>query len=287
MNLDPELATYIRNAWQQNEDGYRQRQRGGAFRTPMFEFVRKIKAHPALENMDGTLAAETVEKYLAAWESAANNPWTAAFPNSGDPLIEFMDTWQKVKWPRGELDRALEAAKLHPLNPRGKHSPNYALFVSFAGYLQRNRQGPILLPCHKIAEVLSGDAMSISRYRKRAVTDGILRTSRKGRRQQRLADEFYFEVGKFDWTTGEQIDSENLNICVTPEATCYTDIQETKRDKGNKEINEIKDESGEERNKRAIFHKREFESELIPTTAKLAEELEKTKGIRTAISEFD
>jgi hypothetical protein len=113
--------------------------------------------------------------------------------------------------------------------------------------------------------------------------------ARRGRRIHREADEFYFAVGKFDWTTGEEreetekTDSENLEICVTPEPTCYTETLDTERKKESKDTHEMQDLAREKREKRAHLHeseKRRVSRVYIPTTVELAAELEKTKHLR-------
>ena len=48
MNLDPELEIYLRDAWRYNEEHYEQPAYGQPFRSPLFEFVRTVRAHPSL-----------------------------------------------------------------------------------------------------------------------------------------------------------------------------------------------------------------------------------------------
>ena len=91
-----------------------------------------------------------------------------------------------------------------PLRPRDCYSPGYGSFVSLAGHLQQNAQGSILLPCRKIAAILSCEPTTVSRYRRLAMQDGLLQLTSRGIRVQRKADEFRFAVEMFDWETGEQ-----------------------------------------------------------------------------------
>jgi hypothetical protein len=81
--------------------------------------------------------------------------------------------------------------------------------------------------------------MTVSNRRRQASAD-----------YHREADEFRFVLEKFDWKTGHEIPSENLNICVTPQikqGACYTETQEMQikqdieRDSESKELNENKE----------------------------------------------
>jgi len=282
MNIDPELEIYLRNARTRNDEEYREPTRGRPFRSPLFVFVRLAKAYPSLGELEALAAAEVIEQYLIAWDADGNgDPWQAYFPQSDDPRCEFIDTWDKVKRPHAEVDRAVLAAKHLPLKLKRAHSAKYCEFVSIAGHLQRKINGPILLPCRKFSEILGCEPMSVSRYRALAIKDGFLRLERRGQKVRREADEFHFTVEKFDWKSGDEIDSENLKICVTPDLGCYTDSQETERKKDSHEPKEIKEKERETRT-----HSNKWKTRLpangryIPTSAELAEELERTKHLR-------
>lgn len=227
--LDAELDSYLRQAWERNDILYEPPAHGNPFRSPMFEFVRAAKAHPKLGQKDGLKAAQCVEKYLLAWgPSTGTDLWGARFTQSDDPRTEFIDTWDKIKWPMGVVEQAVQGAAILPLKPIRSYSPDYERFISIAGHLQRNVEGPILLPCRKFAGILNCEPTSISRYRNRAIQDAILRLEQRGRKSHREADEFRFVTEKFDWTNGHEIHSENLSICVTPGGpACYTDTQDT------------------------------------------------------------
>jgi hypothetical protein len=171
----------------------------------MFIFVRRAKAHSELETLGGLEAAELAEKCLKSWSSGGGDPWREWFPESDDGKTEFVDTWERIKWPRAALDDAKVSAARLPLKPFRCYSVKYGQFVSVAGYLQRSVNGPILLPCRKMATLLECDAMTVSRYRRLAVQDGLLRLTARGIKAQRKADEFSFATESFNWKTGEQI----------------------------------------------------------------------------------
>ena len=174
------LSEYLRDAWQANRSAYQSPGRGQPFRTPMFIFVRRAKAHSELETLGGLEVAELVEKCLKSWSSRGGEPWREWFPESDDGKTEFVDTWERIKWPRAALDDAKVSAARLPLKPFRCYSVKYGLFVSVAGYLQRSVNGPILLPCRKMATLLECDAMTVSRYRRLAVQDGLLRLTARG-----------------------------------------------------------------------------------------------------------
>jgi len=143
-----------------------------------------------------------------------------------------------------------------------------------------------LLPCRKFAEALGCEPMTISRYRTLAMNDGIIQMERRGRKHHREADEFSFDLARFDWETGNEIGSETLSICVTttPEHTCYTDSQEIKETEREKESQEIKDTKDNKGYTRAHSNKakpsRSEAGPYIPTTAELEEAMERTKHLR-------
>jgi hypothetical protein len=285
------LAEYLREAWQVNKSTYEEPSRGQPFRTPMFTFVRRAKAHSDLEGLAGLEAAELVQRVLISWVQPSEDPWRTLFPDSDDAKSEFVDTWTRIKWPRAEVERCQLLATRLPLKPYRCYSPGYGAFVSLAGHLQRNVSGPILLPCRKIANALGCEPMTVSRYRRLALQDGLLRLVARGIKLQRKADEFNFAVEAFDWKTGEQTSSGTLNICVTSPKTdrgCYTDTQDTQESERltdsqenlrPKEIQEKQRDRGmtlANETKKCVLRRGPY----IPTSAELAEALERTSTIR-------
>jgi hypothetical protein len=252
----------------------------------MWEFVRRAKSHPYLRELPAVEAANVVEDVVSRWSGTVEvaSSWQSLFPQSDDPKAEFVYTWPLVKWAVPVLDIAQEEAARLTLEPLEAYSPDYVRFISIVGHLQRNVEGVILVPVAKFAELFGCTPMTISRYRKLAMAAGVLRMEFRGIRQHRKADEFKFAVEKFDWKTGKQIDSENLNLCLTSPTGCYTEIEE------NQEI-ERKEESQEQQEHKEIQEmQRETRAPIplegkmcaikqrpyIPTTAELAEELRKT-----------
>jgi hypothetical protein len=106
---------------------------------------------------------------------------------------------------------------------------------------------------------------------------------------QRKADEFRFAIELFDWRSGIQIRSKNLNICLTSSAKCYTEIQENQEIERKKEVQEFqetKENQEMQRNLRASIPVERNrlvalrQEPYIPTTAELAEQLRKTAHLR-------
>jgi hypothetical protein len=283
LKADP-LAEYLHEAWEANR-AYQPPGYGRPYRTPMWEFVRRARGHPTLGLLPALEASTLVERILHTWlVCGKEDPWQTWFPQSDDGKAEFLDTWERIKWPRAELDRAqAEAAKL-PLQPAVSCSPQYDRFVSVAGHLQRGVDGRILLPCVKFSEILRCTPMAVSRYRRLAVQYGLLKLASKGIKAQRTADEFIFNVDLFDWESGKQIASENLSLCLTSSLECYTEIQEKERKQELQEKQEKKDTREVQRETRAkLPEKRKCairEGPYIPTTIELAHELQKTMHLR-------
>jgi hypothetical protein len=289
-----DLAKYLREAWQENKATYQQPAHGRPFRTPMFTFVRRARAHSELDGLAPGDAAELVRCILTTWVQPSDDPWLTLFPESDDPESEFADTWTRIKWPRSEVEHAhLLAGKL-PLKPSRCCSSRYGSFVSLAGHLQRNVDGPILLPCRKIAEALECEPMTISRYRRLAIENGLLRLVARGIKSQRKADEFNFAVEMFDWETGMQIEPLPLSICVTSaekDFRGYTethDTQELERSTESKEIQamqEIQEQTRKKRTTPSTETKVRISNPgpYVPTTAELTEALKKTSHLRRVV----
>jgi hypothetical protein len=225
------LPIDLREVWELN-NSREERSHGRAYRSPMWEFLRRAKANPELGRLSEFEAFTVVEACLKLWDNAPDGDlWEAWFPDSDDPRAEFIHTWPRIKWAAATLELALEQANQLPLNPSKSCSPKYAHFVSVVGHLQRRTEGSILVPCRKFAELLDSEPMTISRYRQFAQLSGLLKLEQRGVKLQRKADEFSFAVERFDWKTGKEIVSENLGICVTPDPACYTENQDTERNK--------------------------------------------------------
>ena len=181
----------------------------GKFRSPLWTFVRHIRGRC----WGGD---ETADDIFGRVDQAlrARGGWAAHFEvkDEEEAYIEFVSNWDAIMYPPGQdpLSIALTKAKECPLTPeRSQHRRlrNYALFVSMAGWLQASMgDQPILLPCREIAALLTehGQAcskMAVSRWRKLAEKDGLLRVTREHSFRSAgnsRATEFLFDMSQFD-----------------------------------------------------------------------------------------
>jgi hypothetical protein len=280
------LADFLLKAVRFNRETYEPPGHGKPFRSPLWEFVRRAKRHPELRSVSAMEAANRVEKVIQAWGVETDQPvtWEVCFLESDDPRAEFIHTWPLVKWAAEALQMALDDATILPMKPMESFSSGYCRFVSLAFHLQLHVNGPILLPCAKVGEILGCSAMTVSRYRNLALQAGILERTCRGIKAQRKADEFQFKVELFDSKTGEQIHSENLKICLTSATECYTDTQDIERFKEKQDKQEQKEIKDLQRDRneplQSIVKVSTKRGPYIPTVQELEQELRKTEKLR-------
>lgn len=190
------------------------------WRSPLFNFARFCKAHPSIIDLPDDEAMRTVEKAMRDNRRLPSgcDPWEYFFPEdqhgeavSGeDARLDFMSSWVSVRHIpfRDVLQKALRFAETRPLQPARRRVQLYERFISLAGWLQwlRNERG-IYLPTRTIAELLSCDQRTVSRLRRLAIQDGLLRVVRKhtfrsaGKSE---ATEFQFAVEQFQELRDDQ-----------------------------------------------------------------------------------
>jgi hypothetical protein len=202
------LAQRVYGAWEIND----QEESSVRWSSPMFRFVRSLKADPELSFLDCFTAAEKVEHCLCSLADPDTpgplDVWELWFPKSSDPRAEFTATWDKIRFPGDThvLQTAFEISLQQPLEPARAYSHRYSRFVSLAGHLQRLRPGLVIkLPVVNVARLLICDSTSVSSYRHWAVKEGLLRKIREHDFNRSLCSEFIFAVEAFDWSTGRQI----------------------------------------------------------------------------------
>ncbi len=208
------LETYLAKAvdefhrWEADEGD------AGGWQSPLFYFVRLVKAHPAMAQATPKDAFRKVETVMGTWVTTegplprqhAWEHWLGA--TRDDAEAEFLAAWDKIRYMPGyaPLDNAIELARRHPLQPRPevmeRRPDGYAAFISIAGWLQVGMgDANILLPVEDLAPLMGVQPVTISRYRRWAKEDGYLREVKaykfagKGRKGQ--ATEFRFDVGRF------------------------------------------------------------------------------------------
>jgi hypothetical protein len=169
---------YLQAAIERNRKVY---ENETAWRTPLWEFVRLMKAHPDLRWSSEASALKRVEYRMV--ELGRN--WTRDFSvvSPEDARIEFLDTWPRVRFLPGYgiVDYALDWAQPEIVETdRTRRCPplykGYSQFLCFLIVLQEAvGEKPILLPVHKLAPRLKVSAMSISRWIRWACQDRVLK----------------------------------------------------------------------------------------------------------------
>lgn len=175
------------------------------WKSPLWDFVWRLKMHPRLLAYGATKALRSVER------TAVKNLKELFCDLDLDEIREdFQVCWEKQRllpgW--GLLEHALAMAGEHPLavQPEQRRSASYERFISYAGWLQVCRGNkPVILPCWLTAELMFGSdskRMRISRYIGWAIKDGYLKRVFVGSLKSRQADAFRFAVGR--WACLEQ-----------------------------------------------------------------------------------
>jgi len=168
------------------------------WRSPLWTFVRLVKGHPDVEGLEGTDALKLVETELGL-------DWYEPFPKSNleDAEFEFLDAWERVRYVPGHdpIGKANRYALENPLVPPIRLTAGYERFIGVAGWLQAiEGDRNIFLPCEKIGELLDCQPITVSRYRARAVRDGLLRVVKSHRFRPSgggEATEFRFDLSRF------------------------------------------------------------------------------------------
>jgi hypothetical protein len=176
------------------------------WQSPLFLFVRLAKAHPALRKLATAKAFAAINRVVETWRCrTGERGWQYFDVGREDAQVEFLDAWDKVRYlpGRSPLQNALLLAKEKPLSlckeVAARRSPEYPRFISLAGWLQVCvGDQPILLPVEDVGELLGITSMTVSRYRRMAVEDGLLKEIRPyefcGKKKGGRATEFRFDV---------------------------------------------------------------------------------------------
>lgn len=89
---------------------------GEQWHSPLWQFVRLLKAHPSLSRMSAGEALDAVEGIMERWRrSVAGDVWSCWFPDVGnaeDARTEFLVIWVEIRYLPGHtpLDNAVERA---------------------------------------------------------------------------------------------------------------------------------------------------------------------------------
>jgi hypothetical protein len=97
-----------------------------------------------------------VAKVLQMQHPNSGDAWRTEFPRCEDPVAQFVENWNIVKFPAETFERAFALAKGGPLAFKGDVSGSYDLFVAFAAALQQLvGDADIFLPVRKVVGVVS------------------------------------------------------------------------------------------------------------------------------------
>jgi hypothetical protein len=145
----------------------------------------------------------TYQRYCDSARENMGDVWEVlGLTESGDPRAEFISCWERVRVPAGQTLWETVALNFERLLfvPTVCRSPKYQQFVSLAGHLQlaRGKGQHILLPVVLWARFLKVSPKMISTYRRWALEAGILRKVANFNRERRRADEFVFDLERFD-----------------------------------------------------------------------------------------
>ncbi len=163
----------------------------GAWKTPAWDFARFAKAHPQLLRLRSGVVLSRIYKVLG------RQFWINYLEMElDDAEMAFVDCWQRSHTIPGydALTVALMEADRSPIPTNESESGplGYRRFLAVARSLQRqNGSSPILLPCVRLGDLLNCKPMTISRYRAKAIHDGLLVVS-KVHERNRTATEFFF-----------------------------------------------------------------------------------------------
>ncbi len=152
------------------------------WQTGVFHFVRLLRAHPGIFEHKAIDVLKWLDKNKLKWEAAFRI-------GRADYEAEFVDTWDRVRLLPGAdpITSALEYSKLHRLGLPPKIAEerveSYRDFVSLCGWLCVTvGKKRIAVPCREIAAALRCSSMTVSRFRKQAQQDGILKLVKRHHR---------------------------------------------------------------------------------------------------------
>jgi len=175
------------------------------YRSPLWEFVRALRTYYPAESDPMDIFWDDINPVIqdrGGWGIFSNEERSLA--SEEEACLEFCVNWDAVKFPSNydPLQEALELARRHPLQPEecAIHRLSvYETFISMAAWLQAavSPLTDILLPTHKIAELMNVSPMTISRCRQKAIHDGYLHVTVRHSYKRHRATAFEFDMSRF------------------------------------------------------------------------------------------
>ncbi len=157
----------------------------------LFDLARELKAIPGLADAPGT----ALRKVIKVWHKRAL-PYiqTKAFEET---WFDFLESWDKVKYPKGEgpmAEAMAKAVKAELPNVAQQYEQNeLRLLVALCRELQRGcGEGPFFLSTRTAGSLLDVNHTTASRWLKGLCHDGILRLVERGSQETRKASRFRY-----------------------------------------------------------------------------------------------
>jgi hypothetical protein len=168
-----------------------------------WHFIRLLRGHPELRDLDGRSALRKVKLLLGDLERQGWSYYEVTSYEESDFDATFLRCWAAIRCPLGEepLDTAVRLAKRHPLRScpveEGELS-YYDKVLSIAGWLQFGvGDRPIALPTRMLGDLVGCSPRSVSTFLKMAQADGFLDLVKKYPLKRRMAYEYRFHTERW------------------------------------------------------------------------------------------
>lgn len=180
----------VRTAAEDNQRIVRRLQGTGRWRSPCFEFARRLRWEPKLRDLRAEDAEQIVEDALGVifpqdkeeflWEHVIGHSDTDG--QQVDPFLDFLDCWEKLRQTPSALAEAVAEARANPRpgtfygeKLAGLKWERFREFLAIADVLQnRAGEGSIFLAVQPLGALLGVSAEQVSTYRRRAERYGFL-----------------------------------------------------------------------------------------------------------------
>ncbi len=216
--ISSDLFQAVLEAHDANKAAFENRSKKSRYRSPAFEFARRLKAHPELENLSAEDAADPVEVVLREIVSEKDHDhlWEAALGTTNskgaevDPYFDFIKVWETCDAAgTGLLEEAVQQAEANPRSPEyfgsryeGPRYGPFRRFLTVAEELQGLRGDQnIWLPGKALGSLLKVHHQQISDWRIMAVKYGFLIPKKKYQIRKKAA-EYRFQIPGDNQTFG-------------------------------------------------------------------------------------
>lgn len=173
---------------------------GETYRSPMFDFIRDMQAHPDMKGLSASEALQRL-KSIKIERTGKSLSWVKMFPDSEDPETEFLSTWDQILIPAGEdfLEYACSLAQQKPVSLRNPISEKYARFCSIALHLPVLRRAKhITLPRVRLGEILGVSGRTVCDLVRVGIQNGFVVPQEKAHPLTHAAAKYRFACERFD-----------------------------------------------------------------------------------------